>query len=361
MKILVIQQKMIGDVLTSSILFEALRKKFPSAELHYLIQAHTLPVVRNNPNIDKCIIYDPGLNFNPFGFAGFLKKVRQEGYTDVIDVYSKISTGIISFSSGAKCRVSYEKNYTRPFYTRTFRPLKAPGSNAGLAIENRMQFLKEFREDLTACLRPKIHLEEHKKEEAAQRLKAGGINLEQPLLMVGILGSSGKKSYPAAYMAQVLDKIVKQLEESQILLNYLPSQEKEALKIISLCSPSTQSRVFPDLYNEKLEDYIASCANCHAFIGNEGGAVNIAKALNIPTFSIFSPQIKKEEWSIFEDNRRNVAVHISDFMPEVRQLSRTELRKKSGAFYELLKPNLIFAKLGTFLKEVADFRIQETK
>jgi len=37
MKILVIQIKMIGDVLTSSILFEALRKEFPTAELHYMI------------------------------------------------------------------------------------------------------------------------------------------------------------------------------------------------------------------------------------------------------------------------------------------------------------------------------------
>ena len=57
MKILVIQQKMIGDVLTSSILFEVLRAEYPNAELHYLIYPHTLPVVENNPFIDKIIIF----------------------------------------------------------------------------------------------------------------------------------------------------------------------------------------------------------------------------------------------------------------------------------------------------------------
>ena len=50
MKILVIQQKMIGDVLTSSILFEVLRAKYPNAQLDYLVNSHTLPVIENNPN-----------------------------------------------------------------------------------------------------------------------------------------------------------------------------------------------------------------------------------------------------------------------------------------------------------------------
>ncbi|MGB7785179.1 MAG: glycosyltransferase family 9 protein [Salinimicrobium sp.] len=352
---------MIGDVLTSSILFEALRKKFPEAELHYLIQPHTVPVVQDNPHIDECIIYDPGLNLNPFKFAKFLNKVKKQGYTNVIDVYSKISTGMISFYSGAECRLSYEKRYTRHFYTRTFHPIKAPGSFAGWAIENRMQFLQEFQEDFPAYLRPKIHLEKHEKKKAAQRLRKGGINLNQPLIMCGILGSSRKKSYPSAYMALLLDAIVKHLKEPQILLNYLPGQEQAALKIVSLCSPSTQSRIFPELYNRKLEDYIACCANCHSFIGNEGGAVHIAKAMEIPTFSIFSPQIEKENWSIYEDAKQNVSVHISDFKPEIKQLSKKEIRKKSAAFYELLQPNLIFAKLDIFLKEVFDSKMQETK
>jgi len=33
---------MIGDVLTSSVLFEAIKLKHPSAELHYLVNSHTM-------------------------------------------------------------------------------------------------------------------------------------------------------------------------------------------------------------------------------------------------------------------------------------------------------------------------------
>ena len=37
-KYLIIQQKMIGDVLTSSILCEAIKQKNPSAKVHFLVK-----------------------------------------------------------------------------------------------------------------------------------------------------------------------------------------------------------------------------------------------------------------------------------------------------------------------------------
>jgi ADP-heptose:LPS heptosyltransferase len=54
-KILVIQQKMIGDVLLSSILCNSLRKAYPTAQIDYLVHENTVPVLENNPNIDTII------------------------------------------------------------------------------------------------------------------------------------------------------------------------------------------------------------------------------------------------------------------------------------------------------------------
>ena len=343
---------MIGDVLTSSILLEALRKKYPAAELHYLIYRHTLPVVENNPNIDKYILYNPQFNLNPVKFLHFAKRIRQEKYSNVIDVYSKISTGIISMCSGAASRLSFEKRYTSPFYTRTFNQIKEPTSCSGLAIENRMQFLQGFHTDFPDHFRPKIHLEQSQKKRAKELLQHGGIKWEHPLIMCGILGSSRKKSYPPSYMALLLDAVVSQLANCQILLNFSPSQEQAALDIVNLCSPSTQSRIFLALYNRKLEDYIACCANCNVFIGNEGGAANIAKALGIPAFSIHSPAIKKNYWDIFSNDEDKVSVHLEDYYPELFENKKErEIKAKNQHFYNLFKPELIQPKLATFLKK----------
>jgi heptosyltransferase-2 len=53
-KILVIQQKMIGDVLVSSLICENLKRSYPNSEVHYLINRFTIPVIENNPYVDTC-------------------------------------------------------------------------------------------------------------------------------------------------------------------------------------------------------------------------------------------------------------------------------------------------------------------
>ncbi len=54
-------------------------------------------------------------------------------------------------------------------------------------------------------------------------------------------------------------------------------------------------------------------------IGNEGGAVNMAKALDVPTFSIFTPSVRKETWQLFENEAKNASIHLKDLKPEIYQ------------------------------------------
>ncbi|WP_093405877.1 glycosyltransferase family 9 protein [Salegentibacter flavus] len=349
MKILIIQQKMIGDVLTSSILFEALRKKYPEAELHYLIYPHTKPVVENNPFIDRIITYNPEEDGKPQNFLNFLKLIRKENYEVVIDVYSKIATGIISKASRAPVRISYHKWYTAHFYTKTEKQLHKPQTDAGLAVENRMLLLKALGKDFPAELKPKIYLTEEEKTDAEKQLTNAGIDPENSLFMIGVLGSSKDKTYPPEFMAILLDEIAK-ITQADFLFNYIPKQKEEVEEIYNLCAPNTKKRIHLDVFGKSLREFLALTAHCNALIGNEGGAINMAKAMDIPSFSIFSPQIKKENWSIYEDGIRNVSVHLNDFSTALHGLSQKEITKNNGRYYELLEPNLIFASLDKFLK-----------
>ena len=53
MKILVIQQKMIGDVLVSTLLCNNLRKAYPNAQIDYMVYKSTLPVLQGNTSVDN--------------------------------------------------------------------------------------------------------------------------------------------------------------------------------------------------------------------------------------------------------------------------------------------------------------------
>ncbi|WP_424494494.1 glycosyltransferase family 9 protein [Salinimicrobium sp. GXAS 041] len=353
MKVLIIQQKMIGDVLTSSILFEALKEKYPAFELHYLINTHTLPVVEHNPFIDRIILFDPSIHGKPAGMLPLLKKIKKQKYDIVIDVYAKISTAMITAFSGAKQRISYYKKYTSGAYTHKYELASKVKTHAGLAIENRMLLLQAISPDFPLALKPKIYLTRSEKTEAERQLKNAGISRNQPLFMINVLGSSPEKTYPLKYMTQILNRIVEEMPNAQLLFNYMPSQEREAKKLYILCPEEVQKHIFYDVYEKNLRNFISISSLCDAVIGNEGGGNNIAKALNIPTFSIFSPWIKKEAWSTYEVGTVSTSVHLADHRPEILQnLSKKEIVKKSTEFYELLEPDLILASLSKFLKEI---------
>jgi len=350
MKVLIIQQKMIGDVLTSSILFEALKETYPDSELHYCINSHTLPVVENNPFIDEFVFINTEIESNNRMFYKFLKSIKKAKYDAVIDVYSKISSNLISRFSKANIKISKYKPYTAYLYTHTFKDSKEPKTNAGLAIENRLQLLKPFNVP-AKIYRPKIYLTQNEIDKAQDLLAQSGIDLKKPLFMIGVLGSGPNKTYPLPHMADLIDTIVAETN-GQVLFNYIPSQETEAIIAYNFCQKETRRHIYFKVYGKSLREFFAITKHCTAFIGNEGGATNMAKALGIPTFTIFSPWIMKEAWNMFDDGKQNVSIHLKDFKPNLfNGKSKKEVKNKAYTLYEQFPPKFIIPLLKQFLKQ----------
>jgi len=349
MKVLIIQQKMIGDVLTSSILFEALKTKYPNAELHYLINSHAFPVVDQNPNIDKFVFFTPEIESSKLKFFSFLKAIRKENYDVVIDVYSKSSSNIITKFSKAKTKISKYKWYTSHLYTHTVKEQKKAQTNAGLAIENRLRLLEPLGIEFK-IIKPKVYLTTEETNTAKQFLISNNIDLSRPLFMISVLGSGENKTYPLAHMAKLIDAIVLETK-GQILFNYIPKQIYEAKAVYNFCKKETQSHIQFDVFGKSLRDFLALTKHCTALIGNEGGAVNMAKALDIPTFTIFSPWIQKDAWNMFEDEKTNVSVHLKDIKPELYDgKTFKDMKKDTFRLYDIFPPSLIIPKLNDFLK-----------
>ena len=346
MKILIIQQKMIGDVLTSSILFEALKKKYPKSNLHYLINSHTYPVVENNPFIDKFIFLTPEIENNNIKFYSFLKSIRRDEYDAIVDVYGKLSSALISLFAKAKVKSAYYKKHSSFIFSDTFKRLTLPVNNVSLAVENRMKLLKPLNVEFTN-ISPKIYLKDDEIEIARHFLETHKIDLTKPLFMISVVGSSVKKTYPLNYIAELIDEIAV-IKNSQILFNYIPKQEVDARKVYNYCNESTQKKIFLNVYGKSLREFLAITEHCSALIGNEGGANNMGKALNIPTFTIFSPSLNKQNWFGEVEAKTHVAIHLSDFV-KFDETDQTNAKKNPEAYYLKLEPKFIKPQLKSFL------------
>ena len=73
-KVLVIRFRRIGDAVLSVVICSSLRKSFPEAEIHYVLNDHIAPLFENHPDIDKIIAFSDEENNH---FFKYLRKVRQ--------------------------------------------------------------------------------------------------------------------------------------------------------------------------------------------------------------------------------------------------------------------------------------------
>lgn len=349
MKILVIQQKMIGDVLVSSMLCEQIKQQYPNAEVHYLIHINTKDVVLNNPFIDKIVFFDPKKDSKIFNFLKLGFSLKKEKYDAVVDVYAKIGTAVLSFLSGAKIRISYKKKYSSFLYSNSIEKSIVPKSNMGLTIEERLSLLTPLDIDVNYNCCPKIAVTAQEKEEVTKLVRSFNLDTSKKTFMVSIIGSAANKTYPLKYMSKVVDKIADTVD-CNLLFNYIPNQIEDAKEVFNNCKKSTQQKIYFDLLGKNLREFIVLMSFCDGIIGNDGGAINMAKALNKPSFIIFSPWINKKSWNTFEDGKYHITTHIKDYdLEELKSLSKQNLKEKVDEVYSLFIPNLFEQNLQNFV------------
>ncbi|WP_299439890.1 glycosyltransferase family 9 protein [uncultured Aquimarina sp.] len=352
MKILVIQQKMIGDVLTSTIICEALAKEYPDATIDYLVNSNTKPVILENPFFNNVIEFKNEYRDSKKAFYFFLKEIKKSKYDLVIDAYGKLESNLISYFSKAPKKISFYKWYTQFLYSKVIHRKPEPITNASIAIENRLRLVYSEEKIATHIIQPKIFLTEEEKNTSKSYLQDNGITSETPLIMISVLGSEMRKTLPFDYMAKVIDEIVA-TSSGNILFNYIPSQEKDAKAIYDLTTKNTQKHIHFNVFGKSLREFIAILSHCNVLIGNEGGAVNMAKALDKPTFTIFSPWIIKKDWNMFEDGTKHDSVHLYDTKPELYgDKTPKEMKHKALELYKNLSSELIIPKLRSYLQNL---------
>ena len=350
MKLLVIQQKMIGDVLITSILCNNLRKAYPNAQIDYMVYKSTSAILDGNKAISNLILFEEKYRSSKWEFLKFLIKIRKTKYDIVIDAYTKIESFLPVIFSGAKTKISFYKKYRSLIFNKLVEKSQIPTSNLGLIIEQRLSLLKPLNLNITIDNFPVIYVSEEEEIFAKNIFQKNAVNSSEKTLMLSIIGSSNDKTYPAEYMVKLIETLINKYQVN-ILFNYLPSQIKLADEIFKLCSKAAQSKIYFNVLGKNIREFIAIMNQCDAIIGNDGGAINIAKALNKPSFTIFSPWIDKKGWATFEDGIKNVSVHLSEFKPHLfEEKSAKEIYKINSELYLEFNPDLFKLSFEKFCK-----------
>ncbi len=321
---------MLGDVLTSTVIADQLKQSFPSSIIDYLIIDNAHAIVKNHPSINATILVKKSDLSSLGGIIALSRKLKKNNYDLLIDAYCKNNSALLSTLSGIPKRIGYNKWFSKLAYTQAVENKPDPRLfPTGLSIGSRLILTQPVVDHVQWDLKPKIRLTAQEKSKAREWLIEKGLDVDQKITMVSVMGSAVDKTLPFDKMATLLDNFV-QRSNSQLLFNYIPSQKEQVMQVYNLCDRATKNHIFIDAFAPSIRAFIAVLSQCDAIIGNEGGAINMAKAVGIPTFAIFSPWITKRVWNVSEDGKHHICIHLKDQIPQLYQSGNNKIYKKES-------------------------------
>ena len=272
-KILCIKPRGIGDIILSTIVLENLKAAFPKAEIHYLTEEFAKRAVENNSFVSKILTFKKDdLVFKT------INKVRKEKYNLVLDLWSNPKTAQITFLSGAKYRVGFEKRGRRYAYNI----LGKSGSIGKHAAEDNLVLLNILEIPINS---KKIIYATTKEEKLfADNFLKDKIKRNE-FRLIGIIPSGGweSKRCDASKLIEICNEIQKSIKTKFIIL-WGPGDEKDSKEIFEGLKPNPL--IAPSTSFGELSGLIEKC---DLVIANDSGPMHVAAALGIPTIGIFGP------------------------------------------------------------------------
>ena len=272
-KILCIKPRGIGDIVLSTIVLENLNAALPHSEIHYLTEEFAKRAVENNPFVSKILTFKrDDLVFKT------INKVRREKYDLVIDFWSNPKTAQITFLSGAKYKVGFEKRGRKYAYNL----MGTPGSFGKHAAEDNLVLLNIL--DIPIVSKKIIYNTTQDEKLIAEKFLKEKIN-QSDAHLIGIIPSGGWKSKrcePIKWI-EICTEIQKNIPAKFIIL-WGPGDEADAKAILE--GLESNSLIAPNTTFGQLSGFIEKC---DLIIANDSGPMHVAAALNIPTIGIFGP------------------------------------------------------------------------
>ena len=278
-KILVLQQRQIGDVIVTTPVFSALRKKFPDAHISLFTENKCVPLLENDPYIDSFEILEKGTGSSFWQQWRLYYKIRQEKYDVVVDLQQLPRCQLATLFSGAKYRLTFTPRhaYRTMFYTH----YAVPENFENYISYTKTEILSPLGVDVS-CEKPKLYVTEDEILGAKEILLFAGIPQGSPFIT---LDATHKHSFRRwKHYAELLKKIFVAYPELYVFLLRAPGEEKQLEHLLEI----DPKRICMPEVAPSLRESMACMSQASYHVGNTSAPAHMALALNIPALVILS-------------------------------------------------------------------------
>lgn len=276
LRILVTRLRYLGDVIMSTPVLRALKKRYPHSELFYLTECPYAEILEGHEDLDGII----SLGREPMEQLRAIATLRKLKCTAAVDLLYNPRSAWLLFLSGIPIRVGGARRWRKRLYTETVAVPKELKS----AIAHHLYALHVFDAQHSNGL-PKVYLTTRERQAGASLLDrtVGERDEGRPIIALHPGGTwSSKRWMPESFAA--LAEILSREWGAKLLVIAGPGEEGIARTVVT-----KTRRAAWMLPVQPIRSLAAVLAHCDALIANDGGVLHLAVALDRPTVGIFGP------------------------------------------------------------------------
>lgn len=279
-KILVLQQRQLGDVVVATPIFLSLRKKYPNALITLFTEERCCPLLEENPYLDNILTLSPQIKRSFWKQCQFYYHIFRQKYDLIIDLQQLPRCQIITFVSFAKTRLTYKLRHSYRKLLYTHYPVYDGDDTDYVSYWKTLALTPLGIEPSNE--KPMLYLSDKDKTQAQKILNSVGITTDTKFIT---LDATHKHLYRRwAHYPELIQKIITAYPELTFFLLRAPGEEKQIQQLININPKRIVMPTIPPTLRQSM-----ACMSFASFhLGNTSAPQHIALGLNVPALIILS-------------------------------------------------------------------------
>lgn len=283
-KILVRATNWVGDGVMSLPALEALRERFPSAEIVLVVKPWVAQLYDRHPAVSRYLVYDPAKEHHgPRGFLKFVEQIRAEHFDMAILFQNAFHAAWMAWWARIPVRIGYNLEGRGSLLTDSI-PVPSPalyGHQSNYYLH--LLFRAGLLEGLSPVDRIRLNIQQGEKNWAARQIK--DLGLGGPRFLVGLTPGAAfgpAKRWLLERYADLADRLIGALNADVLIFG--SETERQLAEDIAQMMEHTPT-ILAGATN--LRQLMALLAQCRLVITNDSGSMHLAAALGLPVVAIF--------------------------------------------------------------------------
>jgi heptosyltransferase-2 len=286
-KILVRATNWVGDAVMSLPALQAIRGRWPDAEVCVLARPWVAELYRDQECADRILVYDHrGRHAGLWGRERLARELRRENFHAAVLLQNAFEAAWLAWRARIAERIGYARDRRSWLLTKPVA-VPAPGESPVHETFYYLELLRRARwiERLPAVEWIRLRIPAEKMDRAEELLRRKGARPSALRIALAPGASYGSaKCWPAERYAGLADALVAGGDVDVILFG-APQERDMAGRI----ARAMRSRAFNLAGETSIGELPALLRSCHVFVGNDSGAMHVAAAAGVPVVGIFGP------------------------------------------------------------------------